>query len=311
MDLLIGIILIVCPLTLIIILSTRGINKKLKTIVWIICLISCGAGIIKLVTEKITKKDILLMETYNKYLLEMQELRARGHPQEYIAGLIDNPLTRHYLEEGLKYKNKFKYDKAILQYKQCLEISTISESNKVAANILIGNCYYYLSKLNEAEDHFFEAYYISKNVENEDEKLRGESSALGNIGLIYHDKGELDKALKYHKDALKIAQEIGYKQGEASVLGNIGLIYDDKGELDEALKYHKDALKIAQEIGDKQGEANDLGNIGIIYGVKGELEKALKYLNESLIIFKHIGEVRKIDICEKTIKDIKNKMETE
>ncbi|UCF04394.1 MAG: tetratricopeptide repeat protein, partial [bacterium] len=44
--------------------------------------------------------------------------------------------------------------------------------------------------------------------------------------------------------ALKIDQEIGYKQGEASDLGNIGLIYKARGELDEALKYLQDALEV-------------------------------------------------------------------
>jgi len=43
---------------------------------------------------------------------------------------------------------------------------------------------------------------------------------------------------------MKIHKEIGYKQGEASDLGNIGLIYRDKGDLDSALKYLQDAMKI-------------------------------------------------------------------
>ena len=67
---------------------------------------------------------------------------------------------------------------------------------------------------------------------------------MGNIGLIYSDKGELETALKYHTEALKIDTEIGYKKNEANDLGNIGLIYSDKGELDQALKYLAEALKV-------------------------------------------------------------------
>ena len=81
---------------------------------------------------------------------------------------------------------------------------------------------------------------------------------MGNIGLIYSDKGDADNALKYHQQALEIDKEIGYKQGEASDLGNIGLIYSDKGDADNALKYHQQALEIDKEIGYKQGEANQL-----------------------------------------------------
>ena len=90
---------------------------------------------------------------------------------------------------------------------------------------------------------------------------------------------------------MKIHREIGYKQGEANDLGNIGLIYRDKGEPEEALKYLQKALKIDREIGYKQGEANQLGNIGLIYRDKGELDEALKYLQEALEIFMEINSL--------------------
>ena len=70
---------------------------------------------------------------------------------------------------------------------------------------------------------------------------------MGNIGLIYRTKGDLDTALKYLKDALDIHKKIGYKQGEAVALGNIGQFYYAKGDLDTALKYLKDALQILVE----------------------------------------------------------------
>ncbi len=56
----------------------------------------------------------------------------------------------------------------------------------------------------------------------------------------------MDNALKYLQDALKIHREIEYKQGEAADLGNIGLIYSDKGDLDNALKYLRKALEILE-----------------------------------------------------------------
>ena len=72
---------------------------------------------------------------------------------------------------------------------------------------------------------------------------------MGNIGLIHQDRGELDEALKYHKKAMKIDKELGYRQSEATQLGNIGLIYYAKGNTSESLRYHKEALNINKEIG--------------------------------------------------------------
>jgi tetratricopeptide (TPR) repeat protein len=73
-------------------------------------------------------------------------------------------------------------------------------------------------------------------------------------------------------------------EAKSTALGNIGLIYSAKGDLDEALTYHTQALAIHREIGHRQGEASDLGNIGLIYQMKGDLDKALDYLNEALVI---------------------------
>jgi tetratricopeptide (TPR) repeat protein len=44
-------------------------------------------------------------------------------------------------------------------------------------------------------------------------------------------------------------KEIGYTQGVAIILGNIGNIYQLKGDLDKALKYEKEALEIQEAIG--------------------------------------------------------------
>ena len=111
-----------------------------------------------------------------------------------------------------------------------------------------GSCYYILGNLSKAKDYYEDVLKISgrsdlQKIYKED-VLSARAAGLGNIGLIYSDKGELDEALKYLTDALAIDKEIGYKQGEAADLGNIGLILKAKGELDKALKYLTDALAI-------------------------------------------------------------------
>ena len=118
---------------------------------------------------------------------------------------------------------------------------------------------------------------------------QGEAIQLGNLGIVYHVKGELDEALKHYEEGLSIHREIGFRQGEATQLGNMGIVYRAKGELDEALKHHKEALKINREIDYKEGEANQLGNMGIVYRVKGELDEALKHHEESQRIHREIG----------------------
>ena len=61
------------------------------------------------------------------------------------------------------------------------------------------------------------------------------------------DKRELDEALTYLKAALEIDREVGYRQGEANSLGNIGLIYGQKGDFKNALIHLKEALAILDQ----------------------------------------------------------------
>ena len=98
--------------------------------------------------------------------------------------------------------------------KKTLNDALIENSTEEAQNLI-----------NKAEEKFDQLIRLGKFIN--DKNLQ--SVGLGNIGLIYIAKGEPDKALKYHQDALKIDKEISYRRGQASDLGNIGLIYVYKG----------------------------------------------------------------------------------
>ena len=54
----------------------------------------------------------------------------------------------------------------------------------------------------------------------------------------------------HHKQALVISREIGDRRGEGADLGNLGLVYADLGEVQKAIGYYEQALVIAREIQD-------------------------------------------------------------
>ena len=103
-----------------------------------------------------------------------------------------------------------------------------------------------------------------------------------------------------------IAREIGDRSGEGNRLGNLGNVYRDLGQVDKAIEYCEDAMVIAREIGDRRGEGADLGNLGIAYSDLGQVKKAIEYYENALTIGKEIKDPIIIDFCEKNLRSLKN-----
>jgi tetratricopeptide (TPR) repeat protein len=225
MWLLLDIVVIAGPLIVATYLSTRKIPKRTKIWIWIICGLICVGGIAQSIKKEAVQTRVARENRYIGQLLEEQKLRDLGRPQTYINGLGDNPLLKHFLNEGRRYEQQNKFYEAIERYQKILSNPYATAETTVAAHILIGICYYNLSNLQKAELHYQNALSLSRSVENAGERLQGRAIALGNIGMVYDVQGGSDKALKYYHDALAICRQIEYREGEADNLINIGGIY--------------------------------------------------------------------------------------
>ena len=118
------------------------------------------------------------------------------------------------------------------------------------------------------------------------------AATLTNIGGVYSDLGEQQKALAYYAQALPLRRMVGDKGGEANTLGSIGLVYAELGEHQKALAYYEQALPLMREVGDKHNEATTLGSIGGVYANLGEQQKALPYLEQALPLMRMVGDKR-------------------
>ncbi|HHZ65005.1 MAG TPA: tetratricopeptide repeat protein, partial [Flavobacteriales bacterium] len=84
------------------------------------------------------------------------------------------------------------------------------------------------------------------------------------------------QALEHFDKSLKIREEIGDKKGMAISLGNIGNIYDDQGNYEKALVYCTKALSIAQEIGNVVTIEEASNNLWGTYKKLGKHSQALE-----------------------------------
>jgi len=160
--------------------------------------------------------------------------------------------------------------------------------NKTSAHFLIANCYYFLGKLEEAEDEYNKSLKISKNIKDKTDRLMVNSAVQVDIGNIYMRLGKPKEALGHCEKALNNYREIGFQQGEAMTLGNIGNVYIQLGQPKEALGYQQQALEIFREMGFQQGEAITQGNMGVIYRLLDQPQEALSCYMDALEVYRKI-----------------------
>ncbi len=124
-----------------------------------------------------------------------------------------------------------------------------------------------------------------------------EATTLNNIGVVYRRIDAYDEAMRYHLLALKINDSIGNKHGSAISLNSIGNITYTMGRLDEALSYFTQSLDIEINVGSKLGIAINYNNIGNVYKDRKMYETALEFYRKSFEMNNQIKSKKGIGIC--------------
>ena len=152
-------------------------------------------------------------------------------PQFWLDGIpkSDNKTLKELTLKALFYYKKEKHAEAIKEYENILKVCNVFTTERMSILLHLSNSYYSLSNYEKALLNYKALLDIAKG--NDKETLIGKGNALSGIGIVHRNKGDLDKALNYYEEALKIYKEIGYKYGEAANQCNIGVVYSEKGDL--------------------------------------------------------------------------------
>ena len=75
------------------------------------------------------------------------------------------------------------------------------------------------------------------------------ATRYGNLGVLYRQNGEPDRAEEMYRKALAIDEDLGRKEGMASDYGNLGGLYADKSEFDRAEEMYQKSLALFRELG--------------------------------------------------------------
>ena len=113
--------------------------------------------------------------------------------------------------------------------------------------------------------------------------------SLINYGIRERNR---DARIAYHvaREALALAQEIGYIDGLARAHNLAGIKYLDFGEYELAMTHYLTALEIETELENETAMAMLLSNIGLIHLEQKNYTKATEYLFESIQRRENLGQ---------------------
>lgn len=154
-----------------------------------------------------------------------------------------------------------------------------------------------LLKLIKSDFCFYKSGNIDKALEYGEQGLKileehdnKEELALAlQLNSIYHFViGNLDQALSLLERCLRV-QKTYRKRIDWRTFKDLGVLNGMRGELDVALEYTKQGLECAEELDNKSFVAQCLNNSSLIYRQKGKLDAAINALERTLTIWEETG----------------------
>jgi tetratricopeptide (TPR) repeat protein len=103
-----------------------------------------------------------------------------------------------------------------------------------------------------------------------------------NIGSAYIALKDFVKARRSFEQAIEMNRISGNKRYNGVLYNNLGIIYKENNECDKAFPYYENALQIREELKDTAGMAQVLNNLGNCYILDGLYEKAIHSFKQAL-----------------------------
>jgi len=175
--------------------------------------------------------------------------------------------------------------KAIIFFDQCLEIETQDTSDLAQTLLERGFAFYRCADYESAAKDLQRALQLGEKI-HDPIIVAWAHMQLGNI---YHEHGDLDRAIENHRRALDKFRDAGYLRQAAAALGNIARIYAALTDYDRAIELYTQAIQMNEKLGNYSSLAVNYINLSEILVGLGNCSEAMDLLNKCLDIAERLG----------------------
>jgi tetratricopeptide (TPR) repeat protein len=170
------------------------------------------------------------------------------------------------------------------------------EKGLINAHVLLGIVYKDRGFYEVSVENYLEALRLAEKV---DDKLRI-SGCLNNLGVVYQEQEDYNKALEYFRNSLELEEIYGKDKEQYSIrLCNIGEAYLNLDSLDQAYAFYYNSLLLELEYGSEEGVFYARQGIGLVDTRRGIFRKAEQELDKALSLAMKLEN--NLGICETQI----------
>ena len=189
---------------------------------------------------------------------------------------------------GVYYNMLMRYDTAKMYLDRSLACAVKMKDRREEVNAYrcIAHWYYRQNRYVETLNTCMEVLRLSEAIPD----TSGQFNALSNIGSLYRELGNLDRAEYYLRKNLDLSKKYNLPEDRMAYY-ELGLIYMEKGELDLALEYELKANEWFK-LGYKTFEIYCDQAIAKIYTLKRAYTQAIEYAEESIRLAREFSDTR-------------------
>jgi CHAT domain-containing protein len=163
---------------------------------------------------------------------------------------------------------------------------TLGDSAGMAAALgNIGVGFYRAEALDSAEAYLGRSRDVAEAIRD----YRTLGNAVGTLGSVSKDRGDLRRATELYARASATRERTGDARGLAADQNNLGLIAEEVGDLAAARRAYEQALAANRSAGRAVPAAANLENLGNIASLEGDYAQAATRYREALSIYREAG----------------------
>ncbi|MDX1651009.1 MAG: tetratricopeptide repeat protein [Brumimicrobium sp.] len=243
------------------------------------------------------KKDVdaitsSMNQRFLKALYEKGDEELAGKISDSLKLIYDSSghlfsLYRYHNSKGTLEYYRGEYPKSLKHFNDAL---TLGEEHKdtaiiIAARMNVGAIFYLLNNYEEALSHYLQDAKLME-IHNKE----GLPGLYGNIGMLYNDIDELDKAEFYLKRALELIDAKGEKIELIKPLNVLGIVQRKKGNYEESERTLKKALALAGEKREFYRDIADIhSSLSNLYNKTKEFDKERFHIQKTIDYYEKIN----------------------